>query len=57
MPRHEIPEAHYRNSKNILRTPHWRMLFYSVSLLAPAALLLVVWPKLATNLFATGFGE
>lgn len=57
MPRHEISEAHYRNLKDILRTPHWRMLFYSVSLLAPAALLLVVWPKLATNLFATGFGE
>jgi signal transduction histidine kinase/CheY-like chemotaxis protein len=31
------------------------MLFYGFSLLGPAALLLVVWPKLAGNLFATGF--
>lgn len=35
----------------------WRMLTYGAALLAPAAVLLVVWPRLATNLFAASFGE
>ena len=35
----------------------WRMLSYGAALLVPAAVLLVVWPRLAANLFATGFAE
>ena len=34
-----------------------RVLTYAAALLAPAAILLFVWPKLVTNLFASGFGE
>jgi hypothetical protein len=34
-----------------------RVLTYAAALLGPAAILLVVWPKLVTNLFASGFGE
>jgi hypothetical protein len=45
---HEISQAKRRD---------WRMLTYGAALLVPAAVLLVVWPRLATNLFATGFAE
>jgi hypothetical protein len=48
MSRHELSEPQRRD---------WRMLSYGAALLAPAAVLLVVWPKLATNLFAASFGE
>ena len=48
MSRHEIPETQRRD---------WRMLSYGAALLAPAAVLLVAWPRLAANLFATGSGE
>ena len=57
MPIHDIFQARRRELASILKVPHWRMLSYGVSLLAPPALLLVLWPRLATNLFATGFGE
>ena len=48
MSRHKIPEAQRRDR---------RMLSYGAALLAPAAALLVALPRLAANLFATGFGE
>jgi hypothetical protein len=48
MSRHEIPQAQRRD---------WRMLSYGAALLAPAAVLLVAWPRLASNLFSTGFAE
>ena len=48
MSRHEISEPQRRD---------WRMLTYSAALLAPAAVLLVAWPRLAANLFSTGFAE
>jgi hypothetical protein len=48
MSRHEIPETNRRD---------WRILSYAAALLAPAAVLLVVWPRLAANLFASGLGE
>jgi hypothetical protein len=48
MSRPEISEAKRRD---------WRILSYGAALLAPAAVLLAVWPKLVTNLFATGFAE
>jgi hypothetical protein len=35
----------------------WRILSYAAALLVPAGVLLAVWPKLAANLFASGFGE
>jgi hypothetical protein len=44
----EMPERQRRN---------WRVLSYAAALLAPAAVLLLVWPKLVTNLFASGFGD
>jgi hypothetical protein len=44
----EMPERQRRNR---------RVLSYAAALLAPAAVLLVVWPKLVTNLFASGFGD
>src|SRR6202043_3504130 len=48
MSRHELSEPQRRD---------WRMVYYGAALLAPAAALLVVWPRLATNLFAASFGE
>jgi hypothetical protein len=48
MPGHELSRPQRRD---------WRMLTYGAALLAPAAVLLVVWPRLATNLFAASFGE
>lgn len=48
MSRHELSGPQRRD---------WRMLSYGAALLAPAAVLLVVWPTPATNLFAAGFGE
>jgi hypothetical protein len=48
MSRHEISEPQRRD---------WRMLSYGAALLAPAAVLLVAWPRLAANLFSTGFAE
>ncbi len=48
MLRHEISEPQRRD---------WRMLSYGAALLASAAVLLVAWPRLATNLFTTGFAE
>ena len=45
---HEISEHQRRD---------WRMLTYGAPLLAPAAVLLVAWPRLAANLFAIGFAE
>jgi hypothetical protein len=48
MSRYEISEPQRRD---------WRMLSYGAALLAPAAVLLVAWPRLATNLFANGFAE
>ena len=48
MSRHEISEPQRRD---------WRMLSYGAALLAPAAVLLVAWPRLAANLFANGFGK
>jgi hypothetical protein len=48
MSRHEISEPQRRD---------WRMLSYGAALLAPAAVLLVAWPRLASNLFANGFAE
>jgi hypothetical protein len=46
MSRREISETH---------APYWRMLSYGAALLVPAAVLLVAWPRLASNLFSTGF--
>jgi hypothetical protein len=52
MSRQETSEAQRRDGRMLpISIP------YSAALLAPAALLLAVWPRLATNLFATGFGE
>ncbi|MBO0733166.1 MAG: hypothetical protein J2P49_02370 [Methylocapsa sp.] len=34
-----------------------RILSYAAALLVPAGILLAIWPKLAGNLFANGFGE
>ena len=48
MSRQEIFEPQHRD---------WRMFTYGAALLAPAAVLLVAWPRLATNLFLTGFAE
>jgi hypothetical protein len=46
--RHEIPETQHRD---------WRMLTYGAALLESAAVLLVAWPRLAANLFSTGFAD
>jgi hypothetical protein len=52
MSRQETSEAQRRDGRMLsISIP------YSAALLAPAAVLLAVWPRLATNLFATGFGE
>jgi signal transduction histidine kinase len=52
MSRQETPEAQRRDGRMLsISVP------YSAALLAPAAVLLAVWPRLATNLLATGFGE
>jgi hypothetical protein len=48
MSRHEVSEPQRRD---------WRILSYGAALLAPAAVLLVAWPRLAANLFANGFAE
>jgi hypothetical protein len=48
MSRSEIPESQRRDH---------RVLTYSAALLAPAAVLLFAWPKLVTNLFASGLGD
>jgi hypothetical protein len=48
MSRHEVSEPQRRD---------WRMLTYGAAVPAPAAVLLVAWPKLAANLFANGFAE
>jgi len=37
--------------------PYRQILIYAAGLVVPAAILLVIWPKLAANLFASGFGE
>src|SRR5262249_9780025 len=51
MSRQETSEAQRRDGRMLsISIP------YSAALLAPAAVLLAVWPRLATNLFATGFG-
>lgn len=34
-----------------------QLLVYAAALLIPAGILLAAWPKLATNLFANGFGD
>jgi signal transduction histidine kinase/CheY-like chemotaxis protein len=50
MSRHELSEA-------LPGALGWRIFSYGAGLVAPAAMLLFVWPKLAANLFASGFGE
>jgi hypothetical protein len=48
MSRQEIRETNRRD---------WRILSYAAALLVPAGVLLAAWPKLVTNLFASGFGD
>jgi len=48
MPGNETSQPHRRD---------WRILSYGAALLVPGGILLAIWPKLATNLFANGFGD
>ena len=43
--------------EEILISKSRQILTYAAALLIPAGILLAVWPKLASNLFANGFGE
>ncbi len=48
MPTQETSGSHRRE---------WRILPYAAALLVPAGVILAAWPKLVTNLFASGFGD
>jgi hypothetical protein len=50
MSRHEISEAH-GVLENIQTLPYRQILTYGAGLVVPAAILLVIWPQLAANLF------
>jgi signal transduction histidine kinase/CheY-like chemotaxis protein len=57
MSRHETSEAHRGALEGILNVPYRRILTYGAGMVVPAAILLVIWPKLAANLFASGFED
>jgi signal transduction histidine kinase/CheY-like chemotaxis protein len=57
MSRRPISQAYRAAAESIRELPYRQILIYSAGLVLPAAILLVIWPRLAANLFATGFED
>lgn len=57
MPEPELSPASFPDSESIGQVSLARWWSYVAAMLASAALLLFLWPRLAANLFATGFGD
>jgi hypothetical protein len=57
MPRRSTSEAYRAAVESVRDLPYRQILIYSAGLVLPAAILLVIWPRLAANLFATGFED